>query len=398
VGSQSITKLSSGRGERWNVALGAIAAALVIRWTLEPILIDRSPFLLFAMAVMVASIYGGRSAAILATSLGCVAGLHFLSTAGGLRSLLEPSDLLQVVLYLAVCTGIVHLVDALRESRRRAEQAACEQAALAEKLGQADQAKDQFLAMVSHELRNPLNAIVGWSALLAQGQLDAGQARSAIDTIERNARLQNQLVSDLLDVSRIVTGTLHLQMDVVDSKCAIEDAVNALRPAALMKGVALDLVVERAGSVYADPERLQQILWNLLSNAIKFTPGGGHVVIGVRAVRNAVLISVEDDGPGIPKDLLPHVFERFRQGNPRTGGLGLGLAIVRELVEKHGGTIRATNGEEGHGARFEFVLARIRDVETRPGSASAMREDKTPPLDEDHAAGGWLGRSKTSRR
>ncbi|HEX8293113.1 MAG TPA: PAS domain S-box protein [Pyrinomonadaceae bacterium] len=226
---------------------------------------------------------------------------------------------------------------------------------------QANRLKDEFLATVSHELRTPLTAILGWAHLLRGGGLPGDGAVRALETIERNARSQSQLIDDLLDVSRIVTGKLRLDVVPVTPHSFIDAAVEAVRPAAEAKGVRLQKVVDTGvETVMGDPARLQQVVWNLLTNAVKFTPRGGRVQVRLERVNSHVEIAVADTGEGIAPEFLPHVFERFRQADQRTtrqhGGLGLGLAIVRHLVELHGGTVRADSGGEGAGSTFTVEL------------------------------------------
>jgi PAS domain S-box-containing protein len=225
----------------------------------------------------------------------------------------------------------------------------------------ANRAKDEFLATLSHELRTPLSAIVGWTHMLRTGQLDSGTAARAIETIDRNARVQTQLISDILDVSRIVSGKLHLEVRPLELASTIAAALDTVRPSADAKGVVLVSSLEPAGMpVSGDPDRLQQVVWNLLANAIKFTPRGGRVELRLRRANTHAEVVVEDTGPGIPRAFLPHVFERFRQADGSStrahGGLGLGLAIVRHLVEAHGGTVRAENAAEGTGSVFTVRL------------------------------------------
>jgi PAS domain S-box-containing protein len=231
----------------------------------------------------------------------------------------------------------------------------------AEELREANRLKDEFLATVSHELRTPLTAILGWAHLLRAGQLDKQSGSSALETIERNARAQAQLIDDLLDVSRIITGNLRLDVRQVDPGSFIEPAIEALRPAAEAKGVRIQKVMDTGiASVAGDPARLQQVVWNLLSNAIKFTPKGGKVQVRLERINSHIEIAVSDTGVGIKPEFLPHVFERFRQADQKTtrhhGGLGLGLAIVRHLVELHGGTVEADSPGEDRGATFVVKL------------------------------------------
>jgi len=225
----------------------------------------------------------------------------------------------------------------------------------------ANTLKDEFLATLSHELRTPLNAVLGWSRMLKTGSLDGATAQRAVDVIERNANAQLQLIEDLLDVSRIVTGKLRLDVKAVALASVIEAAVDTLRPAAEAKSIRLQPVVDqRAGPVSGDPDRLQQIVWNLLSNAVKFTPRGGRVQIRLERVHSHVEIVVTDTGKGITLDMLPHVFDRFRQADGSSqraaGGLGIGLALVKSLVELHGGSVQAASAGLDQGATFTVKL------------------------------------------
>ena len=220
--------------------------------------------------------------------------------------------------------------------------------------------KDEFLATLSHELRTPLNAIIGWVQLLRL-KGDEASVRRGLETIERNARLQSQLISDLLDMSRIISGKVRLQPELVDAVTVVEAALESIRPAAFAKQVELVAQLEPpAGKVWGDPDRLQQILWNLLTNAVKFTPQGGTVTMDLRQDGDALVFKVSDTGAGIGRDFLPYVFDRFRQADGSItrlhGGLGLGLAIVRQLTHLHGGTIEAASQGEGLGATFTLRL------------------------------------------
>jgi len=226
---------------------------------------------------------------------------------------------------------------------------------------EANRLKDEFLATVSHELRTPLNAIIGWAHLLRTKRFDDTTSARAMETIERNAKSQARIVEDILDVSRAITGKLRLEVQPVLLGSVIEAALEAIRPAAEAKEILLqDILDPHAGPVSGDPNRLQQIVWNLLSNAVKFTPRGGRVVVRLERVNSHVEIVVSDTGQGIHPDLLPFIFDRFRQGDSTTtrqhGGLGLGLAIVRHLVELHGGSVHADSPGHGSGANFTVNL------------------------------------------
>ncbi len=225
----------------------------------------------------------------------------------------------------------------------------------------ANRLKDEFLATLSHELRTPLNAVIGWARMLSTGRLDRENSKHALEVIERNAWAQKQIIEDILDVSRVITGKLQLNLTPVDLVAVIDAALDAVRPAMEAKEIKIETVID-AGlrMISGDPDRLQQVVWNVLSNAAKFTPNGGSVQISVNQTVTHVVIQVKDTGPGIDKEFLPHVFERFRQADGSTtrmhGGLGLGLAIVRHLVELHGGVISVENRVDGDGAIFTIRL------------------------------------------
>ena len=226
---------------------------------------------------------------------------------------------------------------------------------------QANRLKDEFLATISHELRTPLNAIVGWARLLRSGQLDSGNLAHAYEVIERNAWSQKQIIEDMLDVSRIITGKLRIGLVPLELVSVVQAAMDVVRPAAEAKEIVFKSRFDAPELlVSGDAERLQQVIWNLLSNAVKFTPNRGVVEIVVKRKNGSAEIQVRDDGPGIPVDFLPHVFERFSQADSsstrRHGGLGLGLAITRHLVELHGGVVKAENREDGNGAVLTVTL------------------------------------------
>jgi len=225
----------------------------------------------------------------------------------------------------------------------------------------ANRLKDEFLATLSHELRTPLNAVIGWSRILKAGRLDNESSLHAIQVIERNAWAQKQIIEDILDVSRVITGKLQLHLAPVDLVAVVNAALDAVRPALEVKDIKIDTHFQPQLKILAgDVDRLQQVVWNLLSNASKFTPVGGTVGVRISQDETYVEIEVRDTGPGIAQEFLPHVFERFRQADGSTtrthGGLGLGLAIVRHLVELHGGLIAARNVSDGTGAVFTVKL------------------------------------------
>lgn len=247
----------------------------------------------------------------------------------------------------AIAIDNARLFEALKRARQNAED--------------ANNLKDEFLATISHELRTPLNAVLGWIRLLAGSHLDAERRQKAIATIERNVKIQQEIIEDLLDVSRIMTGKLRLDVARIALAPVVEAAVETLKPTALARGIRVQTVLSTGDAfVLGDASRLQQVVWNLLSNALKFTPKGGRVQVTLNRVNSHLELRVADTGQGIAASFLPHVFDRFRQaesGTTRaTGGLGLGLAIVRHLVELHGGTVRAQSDGEGCGAAFVVDL------------------------------------------
>jgi PAS domain S-box-containing protein len=245
---------------------------------------------------------------------------------------------------------------------------------------EANRLKDEFLATASHELRTPLTAVVGWSRLLRTGKLDAENSARALESIERNATLQTKLIDDLLDVSRIITGKLTLDRRPLEIAHVVSDAVNTVRPAADAKNIAIETSFDaEAEPVLGDANRLQQVLWNLLSNAVKFTPKNGHIEVALQRVNSEVQVSVGDSGEGISSEFLPYVFDRFSQGDGKTTrshtGLGLGLAIVRQLVELHGGTVKAYSDGPGRGATFKLRLP-VLSINPVPGSKSALSDSR----------------------
>lgn len=258
-------------------------------------------------------------------------------------------------------------------------------ARLYQKAQEASRTKDEFLAVVSHELRTPLNAIFGWARILRTGKLDESTYARALETIERNAKAQSQLIDDLLDVSRIITGKLRLDLRPLDPVSVIQSSLQTARPSADAKDIRLQMTLDpNAGPISGDPDRLQQVIWNLLSNAVKFTPRGGRVQVRLERVNSHVEITVSDTGVGISPEFLPHVFERFRQADSsytrKHGGLGLGLAIVRHLVELHGGTVHVHSGGEGQGTTFTINLPLMVINGARRYPAEAL-EQRHPTVD-----------------
>lgn len=365
----------------WLYGLSPLALAIALRWVLEPVLLDKSPFSLFTLGVMAAGLYGGAWVGITATGVGAAAGLFFLAESTSTRALLGSGRWLQLLLYLLACAGITYFLEKLRLYRRRTEAFAVEQARLAEDLGRANRAKDDFLAMLSHELRTPLVAILGWSDVLMRRSLP-DEIKSAVASIHRNAKAQNRLIGDLLDISRITAGKLRLEPRVIAPEEPVAAAAETVRPVARAKNIDLRVVAHPAGTVWGDPERLQQVAWNLLANAVKFTPASGRVSVTVDARGGRVRIRFEDTGPGLQPDFIPYAFDLFRQddASPTRShrGLGLGLAIVRQLVEMHGGTVTAANAATGRGALFEVLLPQMAGSgSTRRVVVSQSEEERT---------------------
>ena len=259
------------------------------------------------------------------------------------------------------------------------------------KAEEAVRLKDEFLATVSHELRTPLNAIYGWATMLRGGQLSATDSNNAVEIIERNAKIQIQLIEDLLDVSRMITGNLRLEIELVEPATIIRQAIESVHPAADAKLIKIETKFDPGvRKILADTSRLQQIVWNLLSNAVKFTPREGRVEVSLKTMDGYIEICVKDSGAGVPLDFLPHVFERFRQAEQATtrihGGLGLGLSIVKNLVEMHGGRITAESQGLGTGATFTVNLPLVGGNEnghTEKKSSYEVIVNKTPVSFED---------------
>ncbi|HEU0175633.1 MAG TPA: ATP-binding protein [Blastocatellia bacterium] len=346
---------------RYFVAIAATAVVFTARFLLDPALGDVASLLLFILSVVVSAWHGGLGPGLLATALGVAITDYFFVEpyySFGAKSSEERLDL-----FLFLCTGIS--ISILSHARISAE-AKRQQLLVSERNARmaaedANRLKDEFLSTVSHELRTPLTAINGWAMMLRNGRLDSAQTARALETIVRNAKAQNQLIDDLLDVSRIITGKLRMDAAPLKLSSVIEAAVDTVRPAADAKEIHLSALLDpMAEKVTGDAERLQQVVWNLLSNAVKFAPKGGRVEVRLERADSHVKIVVADNGQGIKPEFLPYVFEHFRQEdsgtNRQQGGLGLGLAIVRHIVELHGGTVHAASEGLGKGAIFTVAL------------------------------------------
>jgi signal transduction histidine kinase/ActR/RegA family two-component response regulator len=314
----------------------------------------------------------------------------------------EARDLVELLPLLAAAFRGERAVLNAEGQTRMARQAAAQSEKLAEMLDSAradleralrtaeaaSRAKDDFLATVSHELRTPLTPILGFSRMLRSGQLDENGRARALASIERNAELQSHLIEDILDFARIIAGKLRLEVQPVDPAVVVEAAVDVVRPAALAKDVRLQVVLDPgAGPVSGDAGRLQQVVWNLLTNAVKFTPKGGRVQVRLERVNSHIEITISDSGEGITQDFLPYVFDRFRQADNsisrRHGGLGLGLAIVRQLVEMHGGSVNVYSDGLAQGSTFTVKLPRMIVNETKRLKEDSAR--RHPTSDEQQA-------------
>jgi signal transduction histidine kinase len=335
------------------VALVSVIIVFLAYRSSGTVIDDGGLFLLLSIAVLGSAWFAGTGAALAVTVLGAILG----SVASG--HVASPAVQTHLALFVGQGLLLTALVAALRDARHRAER----EAGLAESaridLESASRMKDEFLGTISHELRTPLNAVLGWLHLIQTGKLDAPTQARGLESIERNVRLQAQLTADLLDVSKALTGRLKVEMRPVSLPGVVSDAVAQVTTAASAKDVVLHVTsTERPVIVRGDPNRLRQIVWHLLANAIKFTPRGGRVDVVLES-NNAACVSIRDTGPGIASDFLPRIFDRFTQADSSTtrvtGGLGVGLSLVRELVERHGGEIHARNIESG-GAEFVVQL------------------------------------------
>jgi signal transduction histidine kinase len=358
------------------IAVVAVATAFgltVFLWNfIEP---EAAP--LFLAAVAIAAWRGGIYPSLLASALSALALDYFFN---------PPLNAFELSAKNAVGTSVFLVAALLISYIDRARKLALtererllrsERKALAE-AEEASRAKDVFLAMVTHELRSPLNAVLGWTQILKKKTLDAAQTGRALDVIERSTRTQAQLVEDLLDISRIKTGNFRINAAPIELCAVIDSAIESVAPAIAAKRIRLERDLdERIGLINCDAERLRQVVWNLLSNAVKFAREGGRIDICLTRAGNYARLMVYDDGAGIRQDFLPFVFDSFRQADEsdkgKHKGLGLGLTIVRHLVEAHGGTITAASAGAGLGAAFTIELPLLADV--RQAQETEIKKD-----------------------
>ncbi|HLL15426.1 MAG TPA: ATP-binding protein [Pyrinomonadaceae bacterium] len=301
-----------------------------------------------------------------------------LAAAGNVTLIERPTRVITLVSALHAALRARRRQYEVREhllAQKRTEE---ERALLLAEAEAANRTKDEFLATMSHELRTPMTAILGWAQLLRSNILGEADFEHGLEIVERNAQAQNKLIDDLLDISRIITGKLRLDVRAVDLVSIVAAVVDSLRPSAEAKAVRLQTLLDpQAGPISGDADRLQQIVWNLLSNAIKFTPKGGRVQVRLERADSHVEIIVSDSGKGIGAEFLPHVFDRFRQADStstrKQGGMGLGLSIVRQLVELHGGTVSVESGGDGQGATFIVQLPQMASRRQRDAAAPPRR-------------------------
>lgn len=341
------------------VAVFSVAAALLLTGLLWP-WIEPHPTSLFLAAITVSAWYGGFQPSLLATALATIAVDYFF---------IFPVHSLEVSIDNTVRAGVFVLVALLiswiDHARKKAieerDQMLVREQQARKEAETVNQTKDEFLAMVSHELRTPLNVISGWVSMLRSGKLNGEAAADALERVERNARLQQHLIEDLIDVSRIASGTMRVEPRPMEVSPVIEEGLRTVALAAKAKDIAIYAEYpDEAIIISGDPDRFQQVVWNLLSNAIKFTPPRGRISLSLERLGGDAILSVRDSGRGIRPDFLPYVFERFRQDVIELGqnheGLGVGLSIVRHIVELHGGSIEAESAGKDQGATFRVCI------------------------------------------
>lgn len=341
------------------VAVFSVAAALLLTGLLWP-WIEPHPTSLFLAAITVSAWYGGFQPSLLATALATIAVDYFF---------IFPVHSLEVSIDNTVRAGVFVLVALLiswiDHARKKAieerDQMIVREQQARKAAETVNQTKDEFLAMVSHELRTPLNVISGWVSMLRSGKLNGEAAADALERVERNARLQQHLIEDLIDVSRIASGTMRVEPRPMEVSPVIEEGLRTVALAAKAKDIAIYAEYpDEAIIISGDPDRFQQVVWNLLSNAIKFTPPRGRISLSLERLGGDAILSVRDSGRGIRPDFLPYVFERFRQDVIELGqnheGLGVGLSIVRHIVELHGGSIEAESAGKDQGATFRVCI------------------------------------------
>jgi signal transduction histidine kinase len=337
---------------RFTVAVASVAVVFAVDWLGGPLIDDGAMFLLLSTAVMASAWFAGTGAGLVSVVFGAV-----LGSIGPRLSSRVAGDHLELAMFVVQGLLLTAVISELRSARRTAEREAQDAQAARREGEAANRMKDEFLGTVSHELRTPLNAVLGWVHLLRTGKLDGTTASRGLESIERNVRLQAQLTGDLLDVSRALTGQLRIEPQPTALNEVVRSATASVAPAARAKGLSVNVTTpEDPVVVLGDAGRLRQVVWHLVANAIKFTPRGGDIDVTVGSANDEAWVTVRDSGSGIDPEFLPRIFERFTQADSSAtraaGGLGVGLALVRELIELHGGSIDATNCIDGRGAMF----------------------------------------------
>ena len=339
----------------YGVAIGCVVTAFLLTNVLWPWL-EPHPTSIFLAAVTVTAWYGGLRPSLLGTALAIlVEDYFFIAPFHSLEMTFE--NVVRICVFMLVALLISGIDSGRKKAIAERDRSITLEHQARTAAETANHVKDEFLAMVSHELRTPLNVVLGWVSMLRSGKLTAEATADALAKIERNAELQQRLIEDLIDVSRIAAGKLRIDSQVVDLCKVIEDGLNAVALAAKAKHIEVRLSGQNTVLlVLGDPYRLQQVVWNLLSNAIKFTPERGHIELALTKVEHYARVTVRDTGLGIGADLLPYIFETFRQGENDHKGMGLGLSIVRHIVELHGGSVYAESAGKDQGSTFTLNL------------------------------------------
>jgi signal transduction histidine kinase/ActR/RegA family two-component response regulator len=351
---------------RFLLALVIVGAATLLRLAVDPILRDQIPYFIYVASVVLTTWFCGVDAGVFSTVLAAFLGNYFF-VQPRYEFVPHREDSIAMALFAVLALGLVWQVGRWRRAERTLHLRAQRMQEQAEALRlmnaeaeRSNRVKDEFLATLSHELRTPINAIAGWAYLLNQGALSQDQLKKASDTILRNSQQQIRLIEDLLDVSRIISGKLHLDLKPLTMADVVQQAVDAVQPAASAKEIELRTSLSLDATVVGDPDRLRQVAWNLLSNAVRFTPRRGWVEVRVEKEQSHICLVVSDGGIGIEHEFLPRLFDRFTQADSSTtrryGGLGLGLAIVRHITELHGGTVTAFSEGRNKGATFTVTL------------------------------------------
>jgi signal transduction histidine kinase/ActR/RegA family two-component response regulator len=387
---------------RYLLAVAIVGAASLLRQMVDPLVHDQIPYFIYVGAVVPATWFCGVGAGIVGTMLAAFLG-NYLFVRPRYDAVPQPEDWIAIALFSAVAFGLVWQVGRWRRAERglyaraqRMQEQARRMRQQAEELGRlnaeaerTNRAKDEFLATLSHELRTPINTVVGWAYMLSQSRLSPSQVVGASEAILRNSQLQMRLIDDLLDVSRIISGKLTLNLETVNLAEIARQVLDTVQPAAAAKDIELRTSLSPDTTLEGDPDRLRQVVWNLLSNAVKFTPKRGWVDVRAEKRESQIRLTVSDSGAGVEREFLPHLFERFTQADSsRTrhhGGLGLGLAIVRHIAELHGGTVSAASEGRNKGASFTISLP-IRPVSDPVGTVDGrdgMRDGAALPVGAD---------------